>query len=171
MTEEPQVTYKEKIWKELSKLPEGEIIQLALLAQKIGCSLAHLSITCRVAKEAGFLVFHENGDYAIKKIPEDFITFDNATREKSREYRARVKGTGTPRGTTAYRGAPGFARLPANAQIDLSEENILSVLGNILKEHTELKNKYEESEEMNKKLKKFIIKMKKERAGKNPFRN
>ena len=144
---ETKYTYKEKVWEALSGMKIGDIISMVSLAKDIGCTLAHLSVLLRSAKECGYLNIHDEGDYAKSKqeLPLDYAVFKEEINRKIKESRA----SATPRATPK---SHGFSKLPA--KIEISEENILSVLARVFQEKKELEKK-------NKALTKYAKKLRK----------
>ena len=146
---ETKYTYKEKMWEALAKMETGKMISMISLAKEIGCTLAHLSIMLRSAKECGYLDIHTEGDYVIsdKLIPGDYAEFKEEINKKISESRAAAVPRSTPK-------SHGFSKLPA--KIEVTEENILSVLAKVFQDKKELDGKY-------KKLLKYAKKLKKEK--------
>ena len=75
-------THKEKIYKILKKTKMGLPIAMTPMAQEVGCTLSHLSITFRMAKEVGFLGIHDQGDYVIRKMPDTYKEFKDPLMKK-----------------------------------------------------------------------------------------
>lgn len=143
-------THKEKIYKILKKTHKGAPIPMTPIAQEVGCTLSHLSIILRMAKEAGFLRIHDTGDYAIIKIPKTYQDFKKAVNKETNEYRKETRGKGRPR-------RKGFSRPPA----EISKENILSVIDDLIQKAEKLellKKKYASLLKLTKKLKKRVSK-------------
>ena len=80
---EQEITHKEKIYKILKKTRMGIPLYMTPIAQEVGCTLSHLSITFRMAKEVGFLGIHPEGNYVIIKMPETYKDFKDAINEKT----------------------------------------------------------------------------------------
>lgn len=145
---EQEITHKEKIYKILKKTPMGLPIHMTPMAQEVGCTLSHLSIIFRMAREVGFLGIHERGDYTIIQMPETYRDFKDAINERTNKYRRETRGTRKPRRT-------GFSR-PPDA---INRENILSVIDDLIqksKELDHLEKKYASLIKLTKKLKKRL---------------
>jgi uncharacterized protein YqgV (UPF0045/DUF77 family) len=142
------ITHKEKVYKILKKTKTGIPLPMTPMAQKIGCTLSHLSIIFRMAKEAEFLGIHDRGDYIIKEMPDTYEDFKKAINEKTNKYRKEVKGTSRPK-------KKGFSRPPKEVNIN----NILSVIDDLIKKSVELEQlekKYASLIKFTKKLKKRL---------------
>jgi len=143
-------THKEKIYQVLKRTQMGIPIPMTPMAQEIGCTLSHLSIIFRMAKEAGFLGIHEAGDYAIIKMPDTYKDFKEAVNERTNLYRKETKGTSRPR-------RKGFSRPPD----EISRDNILSVIDDLIQKSVDLElltKKYASLLSLTKKLKKRLSK-------------
>lgn len=143
-----EMTHKEKIYKILKKTKMGIPLAMTPMAQEVGCTLSHLSITLRMARESGFLGIHEQGDYVIIQMPESYKEFKNVINERTNKYRRETRGTRKPR-------RKGFDRPPEKIEID----NILSVIDDLIQKSTELeqlKKKYNSLLNFTKKLKKRL---------------
>ena len=143
-----EITHKEKIYRILKKTKMGIPLHMTPMAQEIGCTLSHLSVTLRMAKEAGFLGIHDKGDYAIIKMPNTYKDFKTAINEKTNIYRKETRGTSRPR-------RKGFSHAPQKVEID----NILTVIDNLIRKSVELEQlgkKYASLLKLTKKLKKRL---------------
>jgi len=145
---EQEITHKEKIYKILKKTKMGIPLPMTPIAQEVGCTLSHLSITFRMAKEVGFLGIHDRGDYVIIQMPESYKEFKDAINEKTNIYRKQTRGTRKPR-------RKGFDRPPEKVEID----NILSVIDDLILKSTkleQLEKKYHSLLKLTKKYKKRL---------------
>lgn len=143
-------THKEKVYKILKEEQTGTPLSMTPIAQEVGCTLSHLSIIFRMAKEAGYLEIHKKGNYAIKKIPDTYEEFKENINEKTNSYRKQVRGTTKPR-------RKGFSRAPE--KIDIT--NILTVIDDLIQKSTKLENlerKYDALMKFTKKLRKITKK-------------
>lgn len=141
-------THKEKIYQILKKTKMGIPINMTPMAQEVGCTLSHLSITLRMAKEVGFLGIHEQGNYVIVQMPESYKDFKDTINEKTNKYRKETRGTRKPR-------RKGFDRPPEKVEID----NILSVIDDLILKSTkleQLEKKYNSLLKLTKKYKKRL---------------
>ena len=145
---EQEITHKEKIYEILKKTKMGIPLPMTPIAQEVGCTLSHLSITFRMAKEVGFLGIHDKGDYVIRKMPETYKDFKDAVNEKTNAYRKETRGTRRPR-------RKGYNAPPS----EISQENILSVIDDLIQKSTkleQLEKKYASLLKLTKKLKKRL---------------
>ena len=126
-----EITKKEQIWKELKGKKKGSVINMVQLSKKVGCSLAYLSAMFRYALESDFLQFHDNGNYAIKNIP-NYPDFKEVINKKYTQYRKSTK-TGTPRGR--------IKTPPKDFKVD--EETIIGVIKQLIQNKKELEEKLE----------------------------
>ncbi len=145
---EQETTHKEKIYKILKKTKMGLPLQMTPMAQEVGCTLSHLSIIFRMAREVGFLGIHDQGDYVIRKMPDTYKDFKDAVNERTNQYRKETRGVKKPR-------RKGFSRPPEKVEID----NILSVIDDLIQKGVELEQlekKYNSLLKFTKKLKRRL---------------
>jgi len=154
-------THKEKIYEIVKKSPPGKPLSMKKIVEEVGCTLGHLSILFRMAKDVGFLRMHKSGEYCVSEIPKDYLSFNEILNKRIREHRKAVKGTGTPR---KFR--PGFGAIPT----EISKDNILSVITELIKKAQkldDLKESEGESYENLKKKYKALLKVTKKYKSEN----
>ena len=143
-----EITHKEKIYEILKETKMGIPLNMTSIAQKVGCTLSHLSIIFRMAKEVGFLGIHQEGNYVIIRMPENYKDFKDTINERINEYRKETRGTHRPR-------RKGYNAPPS----EISQENILSVIDDLIQKSTkleQLEKKYTSLLKFTKKLKKRL---------------
>jgi hypothetical protein len=142
-------TKKEKIYKELQNMKKGEVINMVQICKNTDSTLSHLSLILRMAKEAGFLEFHSQGNYEIRNIPDSYEEFNEAVSQKTREYRQTTASYSTGERSSSSQAH----RTPRVLKLEVDEENIGKIINSIVRERKSLKDKVTELEEENTKLK------------------
>ena len=135
----------EKIYHELFILQPGDSVRVKDMSVKTGCTVAYASHILKMARIAGFLLMDVEGSLTFKKLPQK-IDFLEAIRKHSGDYRKATRGTGVSRTTR---------KVPA--EFKATEETLIPILQNILRENKELKEKVVKFKEYVKKQRKREI--------------
>lgn len=131
-----------ELLREISLNHPGAPLGVKKLSVDIGCSMAYVSQNLKMAKICDYVDMDIEGNYFVKKIPKSKKLFITKIAAENKKYRARVRGTGTPRGK----------RIVVPENFEISEENIVPVIQKIIEENKLLESKVE-------KYKRYIKKM------------
>jgi len=141
--------YKRQIWSKLRKVTPGRPLDPTKISKVIGCTLIHVTSILKSSRDAGFLSINNLGNYVVVHLPSDYEEFDQQTRIKARSYRSAIKNKGVHK----LKG-PGTEIIPQ--KIEVTKENILTIMAKIIEEKEDLERKYNNLMIYAKKLKKKL---------------
>ncbi len=123
----------EKMYDELKVYSRKESIHVKGLADKVGCSVAHVSQTLKMAEHVGILKRDIEGNLFKKEFPKKRTAFVILINDESRVYRATTKGTGSPRNGKGSRVPP--------SDFEINEDTIIGVIQKVMADNRSLKEK------------------------------
>lgn len=143
----------EKMYDYLKAHNPTTAVSIKDMTTEIGCSMAHISQTLKMAEMQKFLKRDIEGNLFVKKLPKKRSTFVTRISEESGRYRALVKGTGKPRA--------GRRALPKDFKID--EDTVVAVIHDLVLSKKELEEELKELRVKYRKALKYIKKLKEEK--------